>query len=89
MYKYPDMGYGYPPYTYYGMPFIYPSIPTIPIYAVDPYMYPPVDYNQNMQIQTYPSLSRGEQEDYAGDDGTGGNFGNLRMKTVDISEITD
>lgn len=93
MYKYPAMGYGYAPCTYYGMPFMYSSIP---IYTVDPYMYPPVDYMKNMQAQTYAPFSRGGMDDYTEDDQVDyenssfeGNFGNLRMRTVDISEIRD
>ncbi|WP_446897135.1 hypothetical protein ACSVC9_08885 [Clostridium sp. LBM24168] len=96
MYKYPDRGYGYAPCTYYGVPFIYPSIP---IYTVDPYMYPPVNYMQNMQAQTYQPFSRGEIDDYddyteedqvdCEDSSFKGSFGNQRMRTVDISEIKD
>lgn len=81
MYRYPEAGYGYIPCGYCGVPFVYPSMA----------MYP-AGYMQN---STYPLFSRGRMENYEDSrseenlEKMPGNFENVRMKTVDISEIRD
>ncbi|MBA5850668.1 hypothetical protein H2684_04945 [Clostridium sp. cel8] len=144
MYRYPNSGYDYTPYEYYGMPFLYPSMPVV--FSVDPYMMQnyymmnqgiippympcvPADYRQkvtypfprqemNKNVSNSDYNFKGKDEDELVNKKSRGysdinksckdktyredssinetledefpeNFQDLRMKTVDISEIRD
>ncbi|WP_039655728.1 hypothetical protein [Clostridium tyrobutyricum] len=91
MYRYPNMGYGdytddmydnYEPY-YYNMY----AAPPMAMYPVNPYMmYNSMNYNmqQPNYESTYEPFDCYEDEDHGDDE-----FQNLKMRTVDISDVVD
>ncbi|MBV4419121.1 hypothetical protein KM800_07220 [Clostridium tyrobutyricum] len=94
MYRYPNMGYGdytedmydnYEPY-YYNMYAVPPMYPPMTMYPVNPYMmYNSMNYN--MQQPNYESTY--EPFDYYEDEDENHEFQNLKMRTVDISDVVD
>lgn len=100
MYRYPNQGYDYMPYGYYGMP--YPCPPVSFVYPVDPYMmyWSPEYMNSAVRPclkkpHKKVSLNRGGNFESCDKKNTKGTYFNsedfqdLKMRTVDISEIRD
>ncbi|AND85260.1 hypothetical protein GTH52_02575 [Clostridium tyrobutyricum] len=95
MYRYPNMGYGdytddmydnYEPY-YYNMYAAPPMYPPMAMYPVNPYMmYNSMNYNMQQPTyeSTYEPFDCYEDEDHGDDE-----FQNLKMRTVDISDVVD